>query len=72
MIIQLIGMLALMRTIKFVLVLDTEEYCLKIKPSKHKGMFYLEEISDSEYAGEKIYALVSMDMFYFSVEHQLL
>ena len=42
---------ALMRTIKF--VLDTEDYGLKIKPSKRKGMFYLEGISDSEYAGDK-------------------
>jgi hypothetical protein len=34
-------------------VLDTENYGLKLKPSKNKDGFYLEGVSDSEYAREK-------------------
>ncbi|HSN67552.1 MAG TPA: Ty1/Copia family ribonuclease HI [Fusibacter sp.] len=40
---------ALLRAIKY--VLDTENYGLRIKPKVDKG-FYLEGISDSEYAGD--------------------
>jgi hypothetical protein len=42
---------AMLRTIKY--VLDTEDYGLKLKPNKQRGLFYLEGISDSEYAGDK-------------------
>jgi hypothetical protein len=42
---------AMIRVIKF--VLDTENHGLKIKPNMTKGGFYLEGISDSEYAGDK-------------------
>ncbi|HSN66223.1 MAG TPA: reverse transcriptase domain-containing protein, partial [Fusibacter sp.] len=41
---------ALMRAIKF--VMDTENYGLRLKPKVEKG-FYLEGISDSEYAGDR-------------------
>ena len=42
---------ALMRTIKF--VLDTENYCLVLNPTVRQDGFYLEGLSDSEYAGDK-------------------
>jgi hypothetical protein len=42
---------AMLRVIKF--VIDTENYGLKIKPYKTDGVFHLEGISDSEYAGDK-------------------
>jgi hypothetical protein len=42
---------AMIRVIKY--VLDTENYGLKLKPSKGKDGFYLEGVSDSEYAGDK-------------------
>jgi hypothetical protein len=41
----------MLRLIKY--VIDTENYGLKMKPNKDGGMFYLEGISDSEYAGDK-------------------
>jgi hypothetical protein len=42
---------AMIRVIKY--VLDTENYGLRLKPSKNKEGFYLEGVSDSEYAGDK-------------------
>jgi hypothetical protein len=42
---------AMVRVIKY--VLDTENHGLKLKPQKKGGLFYLEGISDSEYAGDK-------------------
>jgi hypothetical protein len=42
---------ALMRAIKF--TLDTETYALRLKPKKSEEGFYLEGISDSEFAGDK-------------------
>jgi hypothetical protein len=42
---------ALMRVIKY--VLDTEYYGLKLQPKKKGDLFYLEGVSDSEYAGDK-------------------
>jgi hypothetical protein len=42
---------AMVRTIKY--VLDTAHHGLKLKPNKRSGLFYLEGISDSEYAGDK-------------------
>ena len=42
---------AMNRAIKY--VIDTENFGLKLKPNKKKELFYLEGISDSEYAGDK-------------------
>ena len=42
---------AMIRLIKY--VMDTEHYGLKLKPKKQDELFYLEGISDSEYAGDK-------------------
>jgi hypothetical protein len=41
----------LMRAIKF--TLDTEHYALRLKPKKNQDSFYLEGVSDSEFAGDK-------------------
>jgi hypothetical protein len=42
---------ALLRTIKY--VLDTKDYGIKIQPKLENGLYTLEGISDSEYAGDK-------------------
>ena len=40
-----------MRTIKY--VIDTKSYCLIINPIKRQDGFYLEGLSDSEYAEDR-------------------
>jgi hypothetical protein len=42
---------SLMRTINY--AISTEKYGLKLQPKLHQDCFYLEGISDSEYAGDK-------------------
>ena len=42
---------ALTRAIKY--TVDTKDYALKMKPKKKEDGFYLEGMSDSDYAGDK-------------------
>lgn len=42
---------SLIRTIKF--TLDTRSYALRIKRKKIQEVFYLDGVSDSEFAGDK-------------------
>jgi hypothetical protein len=53
-----------MRTVKY--VIDTEHLCLLLQPKLNEDVFYLEGISDSEYAGDPDTRIsVSCDVLYF-------